>query len=313
MNQLLSIVIPVYNEQDSISEMVKRLSAVLEGSLKIDYEIIFVNDGSKDNTWENIKILHEKDQRIKGISFAKNFGHQRALTAGINAAIGDYVFMLDGDLQHPPELLFDFYLKLNEGYDIVTGKRDEEEGISWLKKMYSKNYYRLFNKLGGTNMLPGTSDFRLIKKEVADFLKELPENNKFYRALLPWSGYKIHYFSYKADKRFAGNPQYSFLKSFVMGIKGITSFSTTPLYFSVYIGIFFATLSFLYGIYSVYVKLILKNVAPGFTDIVASILFLGGLQLINSGISGIYIGKIVDQTNGRPEYIIKEKIGLSNI
>jgi len=306
----LSIIIPVLNEQDNLLELVQRLLNIIRAELNIKYEIIIIDDGSKDETWLNIQTLNNENNNIKGISFSRNFGHQYALAAGINNVKGEVVFILDGDMQHPPELLKEFYNKMKEGYDIVAGVREEDKELSFLKRSFSKFYYWFFNKISEVQIVPGTSDFRLISNKVVKFLRSLPENDKFYRALLPWSGFNTYYYNYKPNKRKSGIPKYNFAKSFIMGFRGIISFSSKPLYLSVYLGFIIATLAFLYGIYALYVKLILHAVPPGFTDVIASILFLSGLQLMVLGIIGIYIGKLKVQVIKRPDYLINKTCGL---
>ncbi|MCL5267425.1 MAG: glycosyltransferase family 2 protein [Bacteroidetes bacterium] len=308
----ISVVVPVLNEKENMSELTRRLTKVLDSDLQLSYEIIFVDDGSTDGSWQEIADLHMKNNRIKGVSFSRNFGHQSALSAGINEASGNAVFTLDGDLQHPPELLSQFYSLYKQGYDIVAGVRQEDKRLPFLKRVFSILYYWLFNRLSEVKITVGTSDFRLLSRRVIDFLRSLPEHDKFFRALIPWSGFKTCYVPYRSDQRFRGSPKFSFLKSFLMGLDGVTSFSVRPLYLSMYAGFIIALTALLYGLYAVYVKLILHAVPPGFTDIVASILFLGGIQLIVLGIIGIYIGKIKMQISGRPGYIVAGKYGLED-
>jgi polyisoprenyl-phosphate glycosyltransferase len=307
----LSVIIPVLNEEENIKELISRLVKVIENELSISYEIIIIDDGSNDRTWTTICDAHKSNLNIKGLSFTRNFGHQYAITAGINNCHGKYAFILDGDLQHPPELLTNFFLHIRKGFDIVAGVRQEEKDISFSKRIFSKFFYWFFNKVGDVKIIPGTSDFRLISLEVIEFIKALPEIDKFYRALLPWSGFNTFYLPYSPDVRKSGVPKFSFLKSLRMGIKGIVSFSIKPLYISIYLGFTIASVSFIYGLYEIYAKLILRSVPPGFTDIIASILFLSGIQLIILGVLGIYIGKLKKQTSQRPEYLIKNKVGIN--
>ena len=307
----LSVIIPVLNEAENINDLISRLVKVVESELSLNYEIIIIDDGSNDSTWATISAAHLSNRNIKGISFTRNFGHQYAITAGINHCCGKYAFILDGDLQHPPELLTIFFSHLREGFDIVAGVRKEEKDISIPKKLFSKFYYWFFNKVGDVKIIPGTSDFRLVSSNVIEFIKTLPEIDKFYRALLPWSGFNTFYLPYTAEKRKKGDPKFSFIKSFTMGIKGIVSFSIKPLYISIYLGFGIASLSFIYGLYEIYAKLILRSVPAGFTDIIASILFLSGIQLIVLGVLGIYIGNLKKQTSQRPEYLIKNMVGIN--
>ena len=312
MSIYLSVIIPVLNEEKNLPELISRLIQVIKKDVKRSYEIIFIDDGSTDKTWALIEKYHQKNKKIKGISFFRNFGHQYALTAGINSAKGKLIFMLDGDLQHPPELLKKFITKHNQGYEIVAGVRDNKESVAFLKKSFSRSYYWLFNKLSRTKIIPGTSDFRLISRKVADFVIKLSENDKFYRALFPWSGFKTYYLSYIVHKRSKGKKQFSFVKSFYMGLEGLISFSTKPLTLSIYLGFFIASLAFLYGLYAIYQRLILGKEQSGFTNLIALILFLSGIQFVTMGIFGIYIGRITRQIKGRPEYLIRDNLGFGD-
>ncbi|OGD63367.1 hypothetical protein A2160_02690 [Candidatus Beckwithbacteria bacterium RBG_13_42_9] len=311
MYTYLSVVIPLLNEEKNLPILISRLIQTIKKDVKRSYEIIFIDDGSIDKTWALIGKFHKKNKNIKGISFFRNFGHQYALTAGINLAKGKLIYMLDGDLQHPPELLKKFIAKYKEGYEIIAGVRKQrDDPAALLKKTSSRFYCWIFNKLSKTGIVSGTSDFRLISRRVADLLIDLPEQDKFYRALLPWSGFKTFYFPYNSQPRVKGKSRFGFIKRFYLGIEGVISFSTKPLALSIYLGFFAAFLAFIYGLYALYEKLILGVTQSGFTSLVAIILFVGGVQLITLGIIGIYIGRITRQIKGRPEYLIRTTIGL---
>ncbi len=309
-NPHLSVIIPIYNERKNLSELISRLIYVIKKDIKKTYEIILIDDGSDDNSWEAIKIFHHNNKNIKGICFVRNFGHQYALTAGLKAARGKIIFMLDGDLQHPPELLKNFKEKLDKGYEIVAGVRNNKEKLSVFKKTFSKFYYWFFNHLSKTRIVPGTSDFRLITREVADFVLSLTENDKFYRALFPWCGFKTYYFAYQVHKRLKGKAKFTFWKSLYMGMEGIISFSTKPLTLSIYLGFLIALLALFFGIYAAYERFILQHSQSGIIYLSAAIIFISGVQLTTMGIIGIYIGRITRQLMRRPEYIIKTHCGL---
>jgi len=309
---VLSIIVPVYNEEGNLKLLYSKFMHELENKIKKPYEIIFCDDGSTDNSWDIILALNAENENVKGLSFARNFGHQKAVLAALEVASGDCVLSMDADLQHPPELIKTFYDIFNQGYDVVAGVRDPDEKISFVKKAFAKLYYYIFPSITGVDAVPRASDFRMMSRSSVDFLVQLKENNKFLRALIPWSGFKTYYFPYKARRRHSGKPTFKFLQSWKMGVEGIASFSNVPLYVSIFIGIIFAILSFIYGLYAVYQKLILQNVPPGWTDLIASTLFIGGLQLIIIGVLGFYIGQIKSQVIGRPDFIISKKLGFDD-
>lgn len=231
MKKRLSIVIPVYNEEKNIPLIYDALEKILASLKKYEYEIIFVNDGSEDKTWEKIKVIHNKNPRVKGVNLAKNFGHATALQAGLEIAKGDAIIMMDGDLQHPPQLISTFIERWEKGHKIVNTLRTNTEGITFLKKFSSEVFYKTFNSLSLVKLNFGESDFRLIDNEVLRKINKLPESPKFYRGIVHNLGYKISYISYKAEKRKYGKTSYSLLKMIELAILGMASFSHKSLRF----------------------------------------------------------------------------------
>ncbi len=307
-NFLLSIVVPVYNEEKNIPELIKRISPIIK---KYNWELIFVDDGSTDKSPEIIKNLAQKDKRIKLISFQRNFGHQMALTCGYNFAKGDCVITLDADLQDPPEVIDKMIEKWKRGYKIVYGQRLDRQTDSFFKKTTADLFYKLINLLSDVPIPQHVADFRLLDKEVVKFLNSLPERARFLRGLVAWPGFKAAIVQYKREKRFAGTTHYNLSRMLNFALEGITSFSTKPLRLATYMGFAVAFLGFLGIIYAIVGKFVFpEHWVTGWTALFVGIMFLGGVQLITIGIIGEYIGKIFQQLQNRPFYIIKEKVNL---
>jgi len=300
----VSVVIPVYNEEGCVSGLTERLIKVLVGYY--DYEILFVDDGSQDNTLTILKKLHSDNQKINFLSFSRNFGHQNALRAGTKYATGDCIVSLDGDLQHPPELIPDLISKWNEGYDIVYTIRKEVKKISFFKIVTARLFYKIMNAISDVNFDHGEADFRLLDKNAASELNNLHENAIFFRGMVKWLGFNQTGIEYTPDSRFWGETKYSQKKMFALAISGITSFSIKPLRISTLIGLSIAFLSLLYGVYALYIKFFTDNSIEGWTSVFFMVTFIGGIQLIMIGILGEYIGKIFIESKKRPHYIIKE-------
>jgi dolichol-phosphate mannosyltransferase len=302
----ISIVIPTYCEEGNISELYNQLENELKKVKIHSFEIIYVNDGSHDNSLMKIKELTVRDNRVKFIHFSRNFGHQNALRAGLDFAQGAAVISMDADLQHPPELiptLIDFW---RAGNKIVYTKRKDTSDLSFFKKLTSKMFYKLVNYLSETKLEEGTADFRLLDRTVVEALKNFNENNLFYRGIIPGLGFKQHGVEYIPNERFSGNTKYTFSKMVRFALTGITSSSAKPLYFSIYLGAFLALCSFFYALYAIYVSLFTTEAVAGWTSTIASILFIGGIQLMMLGIVGIYLGKLFSESKKRPNYIIEE-------
>lgn len=307
-NFLLSIIVPVFNEEQNIDPLLKRLISILKDS---PYEIIFVDDGSKDKTPLIIKKQSAKNKNIKLISFYRNFGHQMALTAGYEISKGDCVISIDADLQDPPEIIPQMIEKWQKGAKIVYAKRKKREVDTFFKKFTASFFYLLINLLSDTSIPQEVGDFRLIDKQVVVFLKNLQEKPSFLRGLVAWGGFPTKYVYFNREKRYAGQTHYGFFKMLNFALEGITSFSVKPLRMATYFGFLSGILGFLGIIY----ELIRKAVSPqsfviGWAGLFTAIMFIGGIQMITIGIIGEYIGKIYQEVQKRPKYLIKEKVNL---
>jgi dolichol-phosphate mannosyltransferase len=302
----ISIVIPTYCEEGNISELYNQLENELKKVEIHSFEIIYVNDGSHDNSLMKIKELTVRDNRVKFIHFSRNFGHQNALRAGLDFAKGDAVISMDADLQHPPELIPTLIAFWRAGNKVVYTKRKDKNDLSFFKKLTSKMFYKLVNYLSETKLEEGTADFRLLDRSVVEALKNFNENNLFYRGIIPGLGFKQHGVEYIPNERFSGNTKYTFSKMVRFALTGITSSSAKPLYFSIYLGAFLALCSFFYALYAIYVSIFTTEAIAGWTSTIASILFIGGIQLMMLGIVGIYLGKLFSESKKRPNYIIEE-------
>jgi len=307
-NFLVSVIIPVFNEEQNIEPLVKRLLPVVKD---LNYEIIFVDDGSKDKTLSVIKKQSAKNKNIKLISFYRNFGHQMALTAGYEISKGDCVITIDADLQDPPEIIPEMIEKWQKGTKIVYAKRNERQGENFFKKSTASIFYQLINFLSDTAIPQEVGDFRLLDKQVVGFLNNLYERPSFLRGIVSWGGFPTNYVYFKRDKRFSGQTHYSFFKMLNFALEGITSFSVKPLRMATYFGFMSGVLGFLGIIY----ELIRKAISPqsfviGWAGLFTAIMFLGGIQLITIGIIGEYIGKIYQEVQKRPKYLVKEKVNV---
>jgi polyisoprenyl-phosphate glycosyltransferase len=303
-NFKISVVIPCFNEEGNIPVLFEKITSQL--AKYKDYELIFVDDGSQDNTLTIIKQLATQSENTRYLSFSRNFGHENAIKAGIDNAAGDCIINIDADLQHPPHVIPVLIDKWLEGYDVVYTVRSDEENMSFRNKLTSRIYYKMFNYLSDTKIAETASDFRLIDRKVADVIKSLKENFLFMRALLSWIGFKHAFVVYKPEPRFSGQTKYSVSKLFRLAFTGITSFSIRPLQISIVLGCIIAFLAFLYGLYVIYIVCFTDKAVQGWASITASVLFIGGLQLIMIGILGEYLGKLFMENKRRPNYIIKE-------
>lgn len=301
---MISVVIPAYNEESNIEPLINSLNNQLKKYK--DYEIILVDDGSKDNPLIKIKLLSENDEHIKYISFSRNFGHQKALKAGIDYSQGNCTISMDADMQHPPELIDQMITKWNDGFDVVYTIRKDTKDTGIMKKWTSEKFYNLINLLSDVYIPPGSADFRLLDKKVVQVVKEFEENWLFLRGIISWLGFKQTGIEYYVKPRLSGHSTYSIVKMISFAIHGITSFSILPLRIATLIGIFFSTISFFYVVYAIYIKLFTNYAIEGWTSTLISILFIGGIQLTSLGIIGEYIGKMFIETKHRPAYVIKE-------
>ena len=301
----VSVIVPVYNEEGCISVAADRIRNVLKGYY--DFEILFIDDGSKDNTLNNLKILHVQDKKINYLSFSRNFGHQNALRAGTKYSDGDCIISMDGDLQHPPELIPELIRKWEEGYDIVYTIRKDAEKISFFKKFTSRLFYKMMNAISDINFEFGEADFRLIDRKAANELNNLNEDAIFFRGMIKWLGFKQIGVEYTPEKRIWGLTKYSRKKMYGLALSGITGFSIKPLRISTMIGLSIALLSLIYGLYALYIKIFTENTIEGWASVFFMVTLIGGIQLIMIGILGEYLGKTFIESKKRPHYIIREK------
>lgn len=301
----ISVIIPIMNEEGNIELLIRKISEVLNNYS--DWELLFVDDGSKDNTLSVIKERHLKNDKIKYISFSRNFGHQNALRAGFDFADGDCVICMDGDMQHPPELIPKMIEKWQEGYDIVYTIRLDDPKTSFLKRKTASIFYGIMNKFSDIKIDRGAADFRLVDRSVAEVIKTIREENLFMRGMISWLGFKQYGIKYNPEKRHWGKTKYTFKKMVKFAIAGITSFSIKPLHISTILGYIIALASFAYALYAIGVKLFTNNTVSGWTSVLVAVLFIGGMQLIAVGILGEYIGKLFIESKKRPSYIIKDK------
>jgi dolichol-phosphate mannosyltransferase len=304
---VFSIVVPVFNEEEVLTELYKRITSVMD-KLGEPYEIIFVNDGSNDGSLELMKTLHSQDNRVKIINFSRNFGHQIAITAGLDYASGEAVITIDADLQDPPEVIPSLIDKWKEGFDVAYGVREKRAGESFFKLATASIFYRFLGKVTDTDIPPDTGDFRLMSRKVVDSLKNIRERNRFVRGLVSWVGFPQIGVNYKREKRFAGCTKYPLRKMLKFAIDGISSFSFLPLRIASYGGFVISGVGLIYAIYVIFVKLFTTKMVPGWASLMVAILFLGGVQLIAIGIIGEYIARIGQETKQRPLYIIREII-----
>ncbi|MFM7018646.1 glycosyltransferase family 2 protein [Flavobacterium sp.] len=306
MKKNITIVIPSYNEESNIEKLLESLNEVI-ASLDYNFKILFVDDGSRDGTIRKLKSLAREQQNLFYIELSRNFGHQNALKAGIDYAKlnSDAVISMDGDLQHPPALLPELIAKWEEGYDVVYTVRAETESLSYFKNKTSKWFYSLMNKLSEIKFEPGTADFRLIDKRVAEVFSDFTENELFIRGIINWVGFSQYAVDYMPQDRYSGKSKYTLSKMIRFAIQGITSFSTRPLYFAVFLGLGLSIFSIIF--FSIYVgySLYFGHPISGWASVITAIVFFGCLNLIILGIIGIYIGKLFMQSKGRPNYLIK--------
>ena len=301
----LSIVIPVYNEEQNIPLLYSRIRPVAE-SVSPDYEIIFVNDGSHDNTIGLVRDLASREHNVKYIDFSRNFGHQMAVMAGLDHSTGKYVAIIDADLQDPPELIADMYKKAQTGFEVVYAKRKSRAGESAMKKMTARLFYRALARLTSVEIPVDTGDFRIVHRKIVDVLKDMPEQQKFLRGQISWAGFRQTYIEYDREERNAGQTGYTYKKMMRFALDGITSFSNWPLKFATIAGFIVSAFSFVMILYALYSRFVTKEYVAGWTSIMLAVLFIGGVQLICLGIIGEYISRISANVRNRPLYIVRE-------
>lgn len=301
----LSVIVPVYNESENLPVLYERLRAGVQG-LFSSYELIFVNDGSTDASLAVIRTLSEKDPSVRYVSFSRNFGHQVAVSAGLDVSRGEVVALIDADLQDPPELIADMYRTMMDGYDVVYAVRRQRKGESFLKKFTARLFYRLLNRMTDVNIPLDTGDFRIMRRKVVDYLKRMPEQQKYLRGQIAWLGFRQRPFEYDRDPRLHGNTGYTLSKLFLLALDGITSFSNFPLRFATMAGFTVSGIAFLLILYALYSRFFTDTYEPGWASIMVSVMFIGGIQLICLGVIGEYISRIASNTRQRPLYIVQE-------
>lgn len=307
----ISVIIPMYQEEKVVKECYKRITNVLTNLNDYDYEIIFIDDGSKDQTFSLLQEIAVLNTKVKVISFTRNFGHQAAVIAGLKKVEGDCAIIIDADLQDPPELIPDMIKIWEQGNKIIYGKRKKRKGESIFKLITAKLFYRALNSLADVEIPKDTGDFRLVDKEAIDTINAMPEHNKFLRGLWSWTGYKQVPFEYERDKRFAGKTKYPFRKMMKLAQDGIIGFSTKPLKIVGALGTISIIISIVILIYALLSYIFkLNNLEPGWTSIMVTVTFFAGVQLISLWIISEYIGRIYDESKSRPQYIINKTINI---
>lgn len=311
---LLSIIVPTYNQSLGINEFYRRTKVVLKNlEPRFRHELIFVNDHSLDDTWQKLQQLAESDDSVKAINFSRNFGNQMGITAGVTYCRGDLAVIIDDDLQDPPEIIFDFIAKWYDGYQVVYGVRPVRRGVPLFFRIFAKIYYRVIHALSDTSIPQDTGDFRLIDKLVLNELRKMKEENRYYRGMVSWIGFKQTGYIYQRDSRYAGKSNFSFSGYLNFALNGLTSFTDKPLYFSCAIGFAITIISFMLLVYLILYKLINPEWSiRGWTSIMVLVIFFGGVQLFSLGIAGIYISKIYREVKARPLFIVREFINLEN-
>ena len=308
---LASIVIPIYNEETNLNELASRLLSTIQTKLdNWEVEILLVNDGSFDSSFSIMKELAEKNSMFKLINLSRNFGHQLAISAGMDLAVGDVCIVMDGDLQDPPETIPELIKRWREGYEIVYAVRNKRNGESWFKLLTAKAFYRILKRITNVEIPVDTGDFRLIDRKVLEVIKKMPEKHRFIRGMVAWSGFKSCPVYYHKEKRFAGTTKFTLGKMVQFSLNSITSFSTYPLKLASTFGLFVSLVGFLYLIYVIYLALFTNKTVEGWASMMVVVLFLGGVQLLSLGIIGEYVGRINEEVKKRPNYIISEKVNF---
>ncbi len=308
-NKLISALIPAYNEEECLHELYKRVTAVLSKLENYDYEILIINDGSKDKTLEILQELHDKDNHIQYVNLARNYGKEIAMAAGFDYVKGDVVVILDADLQDPPELIPDMISYYEAGYDDIYGRRKSRKGETWLKKTTAKLFYKLLQKSTRVDILKDTGDFRLLSRRAVEALKKYKEQRRYTKGFFALIGFKKKEFLYDRDSRVAGQSKWNYFNLFNLAIEGITSFSNFPLRLSSFLGIIVAAFGFIYIVFLVLKTLIFGEPVRDYPTLLSVIIFLGGIQLLSLGVIGEYLGRIFDEVKNRPLYFVEKYSG----
>jgi glycosyltransferase involved in cell wall biosynthesis len=309
--RLLSVIVPCFNEEAVIHETHRRLSAVLR-TLPIDeFELVYVNDGSRDNTLQLLRAMQASDPSVRVLSFSRNFGHQVAVTAGLEHAAGDAVVLIDADLQDPPEVIREMLDRWQEGVDVAYGVRGDREGETAFKLWTAKMFYRAINRMSDTKIPLDTGDFRLMDRTVVDALLEMPERDRFIRGMVAWVGFRQEPVVYARAARFAGTTKYPLAKMIRFATDGILSFSLVPLRFATWIGFGAAAFAMLGIVYALVLRLLTDIWVPGWTLLFIALMFIGGVQLVFLGLIGEYLGRVYGEVKRRPLYLVSERLGFA--
>ena len=304
---LLTVVVPCYNEADMVGLFYQQLKPVLDSLSGLDHEIILVDDGSTDDTLPILNELAREDPAVRVCSLSRNFGHQIALTAGIDFAEGDAVVLMDADLQHPPEKITELVGKWREGYDVVSGVRTNTQGSSWLKDFNSRSFHLILNFLSTTRIPQGVADFNLMSRRVYGSIRQMPERHRFLRGLVSWAGFSHALVPYECGKRAAGRSKYTFTKMVGLALDAVFSFSSQPLRLALKLGTVMAVLGFVYLFWTVANGLIRGDLVPGYASLIGVTITLGGCQLIFIGLIGHYLARVFEEVKGRPIYLMKQE------
>lgn len=302
----ISILIPAYNEQDVLRHLYERLNKLAGETPGYAFEFLFVNDGSRDKTLEIVKTYAEKDPRIAYVNLSRNFGKETAMIAGLDHVTGDATVIIDADLQDPPELIPQMISYWEEGYDDIYARRSNRRGETWLKKATSTTFYKILQKSTRIPIQQDTGDFRLLDRRCVEALKQIRESQRYTKGMFSWIGYRKKEITYERDPRAAGESKWNYFQLLNLAIEGIVSFTTSPLRVSTYVGIVVSFFAFIYMLFLVFRTVFFGTDMAGYPSIMAAILFLGGVQLLSLGIIGEYIGRIFNETKGRPLYFVEE-------
>lgn len=301
---LLSIVVPCFNEDESVEIFLGEIQKTLKD---YNFEVIYVNDGSSDNTLKYIKELASKNSNVKYISFSRNFGKESAIFAGLKYASGDYICLMDADLQHPPKLIPEMLeAVLDEGYDVAAARRVSRKGEPKIKSFFSHRFYKVFNKISDIDMVEGATDYRIMTRQVVDSVLDLPEYNRFSKGLFQWVGFNTKWIEYENIERIAGESTWSFWGLIKYSIEGLVAFTTLPLSVSTFLGMVFSVIAFIYMLFIIIRYLIYSEAVPGYPTLICSLLLLGGIQLLSIGVLGKYLEKTYFEAKNRPIFIVKE-------
>ena len=308
--QLLSVIVPCYNEEEVLGETHRRLSDVLEAIADVEYEIVYVDDGSRDATGQILYALQTNDERVRVVRFSRNFGHQTAVTAGLEHAKGDAVVLIDADLQDPPEVIPEFVARWREGYHVAYGVRTDRPGETHFKLATARSFYRLLGRMSETQIPLDAGDFRLMDRRVVNALQAMPERDRFVRGMVAWVGFQQTAVPYKRAPRFAGESKYPLFKMMRFALDGVTSFSVAPLHLATWIGFAASLLAMIGVVYALVLRLFTSNWVTGWTALFIAVLFVGGTQLLALGVIGEYVGRIYAESKRRPLYVVQERLGF---